>query len=509
MKKTKLALAVSLATLLATGCGSSDGPQTVVTDPNTGTPTDPVTPDPTTPETGMSVALTDTTTDNTGKLTYDFDEVIESGSVSVKVKYAAGETETSYVTINGDADTIANIKMDSGYTKVDGQVGIKLATSAEDFLTTATFAEDTWVTINVSWNGTDYTVSVDETEIGTYPQLVTEFASSVQMKIGNNSNTTDYSFHVDDLEVYKTTVSTNSFSVKTTTDATLMFSDDFESYTAGDPLAFALYNAAETNEATIVGTKEETDPVVDPITDPETDFPATVDEFKLSGVDYTNSGSANTVVTTAKATGSAGYTATTGAYGDVDTAISMDQTAGYGYFYYTSEEGAGADQLTGSFSTETVIQITERTITSDVALIDYADTSNYLGFKTYLESADNSVKFKIYGGMTEAGNLSSEVKSSDAGVTLTTGEWYHIVSVYDAEDGSEFGTIKLYINGAEVDSNELGYLPADNVATDKFIMMGGSSSSDKNLDGAVDNVATWNVALDATQVATRAATFGL
>ncbi|MEL0629698.1 LamG-like jellyroll fold domain-containing protein [Psychromonas aquatilis] len=67
----------------------------------------------------------------------------------------------------------------------------------------------------------------------------------------------------------------------------------------------------------------------------------------------------------------------------------------------------------------------------------------------------------------------------------------------------------IYINGVKSESKSVTFKPAKNVATDKFVIGGGSSNSDKNLDGSLDNIATWNTALTEAQIIERATQFGL
>lgn len=193
--------------------------------------------------------------------------------------------------------------------------------------------------------------------------------------------------------------------------------------------------------------------------------------------------------------------------GDADTAIIMAQDADqYGYMYYESDENAGAAEITGSFSVETVINQSSRALANDVALVDYADTNAYLGFKSYIEKDDNSFKFKVYGGVVDSENISTEVVTAP----LLTETWNHILAVYDADaqDAGSHRLLTIYINGVEAVNKDIKFELAKNVDTDKFILMGGATSSDKNFDGSVDNVAVWNKALTAENVTERAALFG-
>ena len=228
------------------------------------------------------------------------------------------------------------------------------------------------------------------------------------------------------------------------------------------------------------------------------DFPSAVHEFKFSNGDATtDSGSAAS--DSMKWTGSATLTSTTGSTGTAGTATDVDQdTVGKGYAYYTADGTTGADLIEGSFSIETVIN-RDRANTKDVALVDYADTSNYLGYKLYIESNDDTLKFKVYGGQIDGSNLSTEAVSS---VSINNDEWYHIAAVYDDTESEA----TIYLDGQLVATKSVNWDLAKNSA-DKFILLGGSSEDDKNFDGQVDNIGLWNVALTAEQIAERATQF--
>ena len=69
---------------------------------------------------GQSVAITDVTTDNSGKIRLTLDSALPTGKVSVNVKYSADEIETAYLTLFGastsSSNAIADLKMDTGYS---------------------------------------------------------------------------------------------------------------------------------------------------------------------------------------------------------------------------------------------------------------------------------------------------------------------------------------------------------------------------------------------------------
>jgi len=270
-----------------------------------------------------------------------------------------------------------------------------------------------------------------------------------------------------------------------------------------------------------------TDTTTDTTTDTDTDttsFPATLDEFNFTSSSLANSGA--TGETDLTQNGSQVITATIN-YDDVaDTAINHDQgdsgtTTTVGNLKYSADPTKiDVGSLTSSFSLEAVIKVSDRTFTSDIDLIAYfeddTNTVNYGGFKVYLEkttTADtNLVKFKLYGTdstNTDTSTIVTKNTEVKAVSTLTVDVWQHIMAVYDADTD----TASLYIDGVLSNSVELeadkDLVYVTNPETsDDFTVLGGSSSSDKNFDGDVDNVATWNVALTADQVSERAAEFG-
>jgi len=235
MKKTKLALAVSLATFLVTGCGSSDGPQTVITDPNTGTP-DPVTPDPTTPTepvANLYAAINNVEAGTSGQLKFPLENELTTGQVDVSVFYAATETETVYLTLHNETGSsttsVGEVQLDEGKVKV--------RTEGATASTEATFTAGTWVNVNVTWDvdAGSFTAIVDGTEVGTFPMNNADAISvtNVAFKIGSNSVTDSTDLLVDNFNIYSDIEGTAS-----------VHSDDFEDYIideeldgAGDPYA--------------------------------------------------------------------------------------------------------------------------------------------------------------------------------------------------------------------------------------------------------------------------------
>jgi len=256
MKKTKLALAVSLATLLATGCGSSDGPQTVVTDPNTGTPTDPTTPtEPTEPVANLYAAINNVEAGTSGQLKFPLENELTKGQVDVSVFYAATETETVYLTlhnVDGSSTTsVGEVQLDEGKVKVRTEG----ATASTD----ATFTAGAWINVNVTWDvdAGSFTAVVDGTEVGTFPLNNADAISvaNVAFKIGSNAVTDSTDLLVDNFNIYSDIEGTTS-----------VHTDDFEDYIVDEELDGAGDPYTSSYSAIVAGIEDDgsvpTDPTV-------------------------------------------------------------------------------------------------------------------------------------------------------------------------------------------------------------------------------------------------------
>ena len=250
----------------------------------------------------------------------------------------------------------------------------------------------------------------------------------------------------------------------------------------------------------------------------ESSFPDTIDEFKFSSATSPFANSGDTGETELRQNGSQTITATTNYDGVANTAIHHDQgttntTTSVGNLKYSADSAnIDAGSLTGSFSIEAVIKVSDRVMTNDSDIVAFFGdkTGTYGGFKVYLESSSpniNQIKFKLYGtdSSDSSVNKNTEVK---AATVLTVDVWQHVMAVYNADTD----TASIYLDGVLSASSVLSdkgvVLVKNPTADDDFTVLGGASSSDKNFDGDVDNVATWNVALTADQVSERAEEFG-
>ncbi|PMH33162.1 hypothetical protein BCU70_20700 [Vibrio sp. 10N.286.49.C2] len=447
------------------------------------------------------VQILDTLTDDVGELRLKLSDSstgatvssIASGKLTVDVIYqvdeeteqeADGTGDNAYISLytNGTSNKnlYGEIILSEGKVKYRG-AGVGGVSGGEITETSGTFENGEELAIEVTWGNSEFKFTVNDEE---FIGAITEDAAVtvISLKIGDTKNTTNFKFVGDNLTVFSNDTGSEE----------QVFNDNFDGYATGQVLKGNPYNSS-TSEATVIGNGDDTTDPVEP-----GDFPSAVHEFKFNNGDATtDSGTAASSNT--KWTGNATLTSTAGSTGSNATAIDVDQdTAGYGYAYYTADGTTGADQIEGSFSIETVIN-RDRANASDVALVDYADTSNYLGYKLYIESNDDTLKFKVYGGVVGDSNLSTEAVSS---VSIMDDTWYHVAAVYD--DVASEATI--YLNGELVATKSVDWDLAKN-SGDKFILLGGATSSDKNFDGQVDNIGLWNVALTAEQVAERVTQF--
>ncbi|MDA7746805.1 polysaccharide lyase family 7 protein [Psychromonas sp.] len=178
----------------------------------------------------QSLAITDTSIESSGQLRLKLDEALPVGKVSVNVKYDLLETETAYLTLYGSStstsNAVADLKMDSGYSAVDGNVGIKLR-STDAWI--ADYAAGEWTTISVAWDNVttnQITVSINGVEIGSYAMYNNFDVEKIDLKLSSTANTTDYTFYVDDFIVYSDIAGTE-----------IVFADDFESTEVGTDIS--------------------------------------------------------------------------------------------------------------------------------------------------------------------------------------------------------------------------------------------------------------------------------
>ena len=218
MKLTKIA-AVTLSAALIFGCDDLELKETAAADTdNSGEVEDGVDG---ADSLGQYAIITNTEANSSGQLRYDIAEAqgaeLTEGQLNVDVFYSSSETETTYISLfNADTNTsglIGEVQLDEGNVKV----------RSGDSTTVSTFTTGTWVNVNVTWDvvAATYTVSINDTEIGTYnfhnPDATG--VDTIGFKVANNAATDSEEFLVDNIAIYSDAAGT-----------TEVFSDDFEDY---------------------------------------------------------------------------------------------------------------------------------------------------------------------------------------------------------------------------------------------------------------------------------------
>ncbi|GAM60476.1 hypothetical protein JCM19232_809 [Vibrio ishigakensis] len=356
------------------------------------------------------------------------------------------------------------------------------------------------LSVELSWGDDQYSFTVNDSVYGPFPYAAKNLPVEViAIKMGDNSNTTHFELLADNFKVYNIEGANEE----------LVFEDNFDGYAIGQNLSGNPYNNNSSEAVVVSATGEEPAPEPDPEPTPDPgDFPAPINQYEFTNASLSDSGSAGNDISL----NGPSFTSVAGSDGSANTAGFLDQDAGYSYLKVSSP--TGAQSITGSFSIEAVVKQTQRMDGSyygdDVSVFEYydKDTSNSdweTGFKFYIEGDDktpenlNAIKMKMY-----CGNSNSEAKTS--GLALANDEWQHLMAVYN----SSTNQVALYINGEELATKDISCTPLVNGNAEDYVsMLGGATSSDKNFNGSADNIALWDVALTAEQVAERAAEFGL
>ncbi|MEZ9305001.1 LamG domain-containing protein [Vibrio breoganii] len=437
---------------------------------------------------------------------------IANGKITVDLIYqkhadtTQGEDEdgnNAYITLyasgTGNAQLYGEAVFNNGEIFYRSNTIIDTKPQLSEAIGTYELGED--LAVEVEWGSDEYSFSVNDTTYGPFPYAADNTPVQViALKMGDNSNTTHFELLADNFKVYNIEGA----------DEELVFDDNFDNYAIGQDLSDNPYNN-NSSEAVVVSATGETAPEPEPEPAPEPgDFPVAVNQYEFSNAGLTDSGTAGNDISVNG--DGAEFTSVAGVDGTANTAGYLDQDAAFSYLKVSSP--TGAQSITGSFSVEAVIKQTARLDTSyygdDVSVFEYydKDSSNNdweTGFKFYIEGDDstpenlNAIKMKMY-----CGDSNTEAKTS--GLALANDQWQHLMAVYD----SSASQVKLYINGEELTTKDLGCTPLVNGNAEDYVsMLGGSTSSDKNFNGSADNIALWDVALTADQVAERAAEFGL
>ncbi|WP_435235422.1 LamG domain-containing protein [Psychromonas sp. PT13] len=174
-----------------------------------------------------------------------------------------------------------------------------------------------------------------------------------------------------------------------------------------------------------------------------------------------------------------------------------DTSGSYGYHYTTMDSTTDPLAATdGVISMEIVFKSDDITFNStegqDLQLLENTDSDT--GWKVIVSKSSWKPQFKLYNGSGSTSVSGTTVLESDT--------WYDIVATYDNNEA------KIYVNGVlEGTETITDYIP-NTKDGDKVYIGGGSSSSQKNLDGSIDSAAFWLDTLTADEIATRAEEFG-
>ncbi|WP_406608825.1 LamG-like jellyroll fold domain-containing protein [Agarivorans sp. JK6] len=185
---------------------------------------------------------------------------------------------------------------------------------------------------------------------------------------------------------------------------------------------------------------------------------------------------------------------------EADAAVSITQTSASGLFgYHYTVMDSTTDPLAainGVISMELVYKSTSASFNADLGqdlqLLENTDSNK--GWKVVVNKSTLIPELRIYNG-----SGSTSVKATSV---LEDDTYTHLVATYNGT------TASIYVDGVLEGTAEITDYIANTKEGDKVYIGGGSNSSQKNLDGAIDNAAFWLSTLTAEEVAARAEAFG-
>ncbi|MGV2990225.1 hypothetical protein ACE1OE_21555 [Vibrio sp. E150_011] len=192
---------------------------------------------------------------DTGKLRLQLEDpaAITSGKITVDLVYEVDENTEQEADGSGDSAYISLYAGGTSNSNLHGEIiltssgSIKFRdASGTQVDTGGTFKEGENLAVEASWADDSFTFSINGVS---YDGQVSENApvQIISLKLGDNGNTTNYRLVADNLKVYSNDVEAD----------TLVFEDDFESYLVGSSLSDNL-NYADSSEATVIGTNDDT-----------------------------------------------------------------------------------------------------------------------------------------------------------------------------------------------------------------------------------------------------------
>ncbi|MEZ9553810.1 LamG-like jellyroll fold domain-containing protein [Vibrio splendidus] len=455
--------------------------------------------------------ILDTLTDDTGELRLKIlntsstvGKTISSGKLTVDLTYQLNPDSeqvdegqnNSYISLystNDENDKVSNAYHHGDIAIGDGIIQYRDA-SGSLTATGGTFdANSTFdATVEVVWTPTSHTFTINgETYTGAVSSDPGSFkeVQVIALRLGTNSGVTPYELIADNLKVYSLDESSGEYVEE--------FKDNFNDYSVGYDLNNSPYNSS-TSEATVISLSGD-DGSGDGDGDGDGDGNIAQADFEWNFSDVDGGTALGKTLTTSKNDSNPKQVvdgaASTG--GAVHITQSTD-SGSYGYYYTTMD--SSSDPLAfedGTYSMEIVFSADDVNFnpgfSQDLQLLENTDSNK--GYKLIIDKSSLKPKFRIYDG---SGSTSVEAET-----VLTNDTFMHILATFNN------GEAKLYINGVlEKEATGLTFVP-NTKDGDKVYIGGGSNSSQKNLEGVIDNAAFFNDVLTADEVAARANYFGL
>tara|TARA_R110000787_G_scaffold210062_3_gene319962 strand:- start:764 stop:1963 length:1200 start_codon:yes stop_codon:yes gene_type:complete len=203
--------------------------------------------------------------------------------------------------------------------------------------------------------------------------------------------------------------------------------------------------------------------------------------------------------------------------GEIDLSASTE--ASHTVTYNTSTSGSSVCPNTSTQTVEIAVAgIANNYSMSFDGLNDQINTSTNLGisgassrtFSAWIKTTDAGGGFDV---IVATGNTSNTGNNFEldfrnnvimwerwglgvfGSVTVNDGDWHHACITYDGN------ILKLYVDGSEDTGGDFPYTIGVTTSTDTPVRIGGMNHSLKYFNGLIDEVAIWNTALTAPQIA--------
>ncbi len=442
---------------------------------------------------GLYAAITDTddSDDNAaGSLKYklsDSDENdLTAGAISVDILYPTNQDQDFSIGLYDTSNSTSNMVADV-ILKSDGRIVTRVAGSASNELST-THTLGVITNFQITWDKNqgdagEYSVYMNELLLTTLPfnNVAATAVAYFGLKLSLNTGVAVATSTVDNIAIYSDVDMTE-----------LVYEDNFENYVVDEVLGDEQGDPYIATQAIVAGTDSGDG-------DGENASEVTLANYEWDFSEVDGSGLVMGDKELQMSKESDNYREIVdGAYGTNAVYITQSLTSGtYGY-HYTTMSGTtdplaaidGMISMDITFNIEDVSSISASG--NDLQLLENTDSNK--GWKMIISKSSSKPQFKLYNG--------SGSTSVSGTTVLDSHTYYHIAATYDNE------TAKIYVNGVLEGTEVITDYLANTKDGDKVYLGGGSNSSQKNLEGALDNVAFWTVTLTADEVAARATEFG-